>query len=91
MSLLIEASGNIFDTSVIQKGFLISAKHECWDKPKVGVVSSVTPQEIRVMHHPVISNVTQFMFIPVGEVAAGEWEIRWSEDLKEVQEYTKGE
>lgn len=91
MDLLIEASGKIFNTGAIRKGELIYAKHECWDEAKAGVVSAVTPQEIRVMYHPPIANVTQFLMIPAEEVSAGKWEIRWSADLKEIKEYPGGE
>ena len=88
MGLLIDTTGKVFDTGEIRKGDLIWAMKKCWDEPKAGVVSSVTPSEIRVMHHPPIANVTQCMFIPAAEVVAGEWEIRWSGDLKTIKEYT---
>lgn len=87
MSLLINETEKVFDTETVQKGFLVSAKHSCWDEPKNGIVSSVTPDELRVLYCPGIANVTRFFFIKASEVSDGQWEIKWSKDLSSVEEY----
>lgn len=87
MELLISEDGKAFNTEVVKKGYLISAKHSCWDEPKNGIISSITPSEMRVIYCPGIANVTRFFFIKASEVANGDWEIRISEDLTSVEEY----
>lgn len=42
---------------------------------------------ITVQYHPGIANVTNHFFLPAEEVAAGEWEVRWTKDMKTVYEY----
>ena len=63
------------------------AKHRTWPEGKSGFVTAVTDKQITVQYHPGIGNVTNHFFLPADEVAAGEWEVRWSADLKEVNEY----
>lgn len=87
MSLLISENGKVFDTEAVKKGFLISAKHKSWSEPKNGIISSVSPDELRVLYCPGIANVTRFFFIVASEVEAGQWELRWSEDMTDIEEY----
>ena len=81
MSLLISENGKVFDTEAVKKGFLISAKHKSW------IISSVSPDELRVLYCPGIANVTRFFFIVASEVETGQWELRWSEDMTDIKEY----
>lgn len=87
MSLLISENGKVFDTEAVKKGFLISAKHKSWAEPKNGIISSVSPDELRVLYCPGIANVTRFFFIVASEVETGQWELRWSEDMTDIKEY----
>lgn len=87
MDLLISESGKVFNTEAVQKGFLVSAKHKCWDEPKNGIISSVTPDELRILYCPGIANVTRFFFVRASEVDEGQWELRWSEDMTSIEEY----
>ncbi|MCD8011647.1 MAG: DUF5026 domain-containing protein [Lachnospiraceae bacterium] len=87
MGLLKESTNTLFDTDAIQKGAMIYAKHECWDEAKSGIVSAVKSDGIRVLYHPNIANVTAFFNIFADDVANGEWQIRWSEDLETIYQY----
>lgn len=87
MSLLTESTETVFNTDIIEKGDLICAKHKCWTEPKTGIVSAVSRNVIRVLHHPNIANVTCYFEIPADEVEEGLWEIRWSESLQSINEY----
>lgn len=91
MGLLISENGKVFDTETVKKGFLISAQHTCWDAPKNGIISSVTPDELRVLYCPGIANVTRFFYVKAAEVSDGQWTLRWSEDLTSVEEYVPEE
>lgn len=85
MALIQESSRPVFDTTQIERGHLLYAKHRSWDEGKGGIVTRVSEDEITVQFHPGIGNVTNHFFIPAKEVAAGEWLVRWSADLSEVK------
>ena len=87
MALIVEGTGTVFDTDSIGKGWLIYAKHESWDEGKVGYVTGISEDKMIVQYHPQIGNITNHFQIKASDVAAGEWEVRWSEDLTEVESY----
>ena len=87
MALIESQTSKVFDIEQIEKGDLLYAKHRSWPEGKGGFVTAVTEERITVQYHPGIANVTNHFFLPAKEVAAGEWEIRWSKDLSAVQEY----
>lgn len=87
MGLLIEKPVAVYDLSQIQPGYVCFGKHRTWDEGKTGIVTSVTETQMTVQYHPGIGNVTNHFIIPISEVAASEWEIRWSADLLVVSEY----
>ena len=82
MKLIVDSVSKAFDTSVIEKGYLIFAKHRTWPDGKAGFVTAVNDKRITVQYHPGIANVTNHFFLPAEEVAAGEWEVRWTKDMK---------
>lgn len=90
MALIVDTQTKVFDTTKIKKGDLLYAKHKSWPEGKGGFVTAVQTNEITVQYHPGIGNVTNHFFLQVGEVAAGDWEIRWTEDLKVVHEFHEG-
>lgn len=87
MELITERSKKVYDTSGIQPGDLMYAKHRTWTEGRGGFVTAVTDERLTVQYHPGIGNVTNHFFIPVEEVIGGEWEIRWSADMTEIWEY----
>lgn len=87
MGILKDAAGKVYDTEVIQRGYLVYAKHKSWPEGKAGFVTAVSEREIIVQYHPGIANVTNHFFVPASELAAGQWELKWTKDLSEVQEY----
>ena len=87
MGLIAELPKAVFDTSAVCPGNVMYGKHFSWNEGISGVVTSVTESRITVQYHPGIGNVTNHFFIPVEEATAGDWQIRWSADLSEVQEY----
>lgn len=87
MALIVDSVTQVFDTALIKRGYLMYAKHRTWPEGKGGFVTAVTDKQITVQYHPGIANVTNHFFLPADEVAAGEWKVRWSEDLSVVSEY----
>lgn len=87
MELLTEKPETVFHTSAIRMGDLLYAKHVSWKEGMGGFVAAVTDKEIVVQYHPRIGNVTNHFFIQAKDVAAGNWEIRYSADLSEVLTY----
>ncbi len=76
-----------FNLNQISRGCLLWGKHFTWDDGKAGFVTSATKEQLIVQYHPGIGNVTNHFIIPVSEAVEGQWEIRWSADLSEVQTY----
>lgn len=87
MALIIEQPVATFDLTQIQRGFLLWGKHYTWNEGKAGFVTSATENQLIVQFHPGIGNVTNHFIIPISEAVAGDWEIRWSADMTEIQEY----
>ena len=52
MDLLISENGKVFNTEAVQKGYLVSAKHKCWDEPKNGIISIFLCQSIGSRRRP---------------------------------------
>lgn len=87
MALVIEQPVASFDLTQIKRGDLLWGKHYTWNEGKAGFVTAATEKEIVVQYHPGIGNVTNHFRIPVSEAIDGQWEIRWSVDMSEVNEY----
>lgn len=87
MGLIMEQPVQIYDLSQLKLGCLLWARHATWEEGRAGFVVSATKEQLIVQYHPGIGNVTNHFIIPVSEAAGGQWEIRWSVDLSEVQEY----
>ena len=89
MELIIEKPESVLNTSEIKTDMLVYAKHVSWKCGISGFVTAITEKEMIVQYHPRIGNVTNHFFINAKEVAAGDWQIRYSTDLSEVYEYPK--
>ena len=87
MALVTEKPVATFDITQIKRGDLLWGRHCTWREGKAGFVTSATEQQLIVQYHPGIGNVTNHFMIPVSEAVDGQWEIRWSADMSEVQEY----
>lgn len=87
MALVIEKPIASFDLTQIERGYLLWGKHYTWNEGKAGFITSATEEQLIVQYHPGIGNVTNHFIIPVSEAVDGQWEIRWSSDMSEVQEY----
>lgn len=85
--LIIRNPTNVFDTEEIQRGTLIYAKHKSWSNGERGFVVSVTGNKATVQYPPQIGNVTNHFFIYADEVANGDWEIRYSNDMQTIVKY----
>ena len=87
MSLVIEKPRATFDISQIKRGYLLWGRHSTCNEGKAGFVTAATEDQLIVQYYPGIGNVTNHFIIPVSEAVEGQWEIRWSADMAEVQEY----
>lgn len=86
--MIIETINKVFDLETISEGAVLYGKHKTWDIGLVGIIVIATESFLVVQYYPSIRNVTNHFRIPVNEVLSGEWEIRISNDLKEITEYT---
>lgn len=87
MALVTEKPVESFNLTQIGCGYLLWGRHSSWSEGKAGFVTAATEEQLVVQYHPGIGNVTNHFIIPVSEAAEGQWEIRWSADMSEVQEY----
>lgn len=87
MALIIERPSVVFDLSLIGRGYLLWGRHSTWKEGKAGFVTSATEEQLTVQYYPGIGNVTNHFVVPVDEVSEGQWEIRWSTDMSEIQMY----
>ena len=76
-----------FDLAEVKRGTLIWAKHHSWSEAEMGYVTSADEDELRVSFPPRIQNVTNHFYIPAKEVAAGQWEIRYTSDMESISKY----
>ena len=86
MELIVIENRPVFDTTQIARGDVLYARFRSWEEGRGGIVTRVTADKLTVQYHPGIGNVTNHFYIPVTEVADGQWEIRWSKDLLEIGE-----
>lgn len=87
MALVTEKPVAAFDLSQIGRGYLLWGRHFSWDEGKAGFVTAATEDQLIIQYYPGIGNVTNHFVIPVSEAASGQWEIRWSSDMAEMQEF----
>lgn len=91
MALIVDATTPVIDTTQIETGDVVYAKHRSWPEGRTGLVTGIRNDKLVIQFHPAIGNVMNHFFIPAQEVADGEWEVRWSSDLTEIYEVTQSE
>ena len=77
MALIKDRAAPVFDSEQVHKGDLIRAKHKTWDEYRNGLVVGITSNELVVLYH--------FVML-ASEVAGGEWQGTWTEDMQAVQD-----
>lgn len=87
MSLITEKQTAVFDLTQVNRGNLLWGRHTSWNEGKAGFVTSATENQLIVQYFPDIGNITNHFIIPLTEVLDGQWEIRWSVDMSQVQAY----
>lgn len=80
-----------YNTEEVRCGMLMYAKHRTWDKGERGFITYADKELIIVQYYPGIGNVTNHLKLYAQEVAAGEWEVRWSDDLNSIHTYPETE
>lgn len=80
-----------YNTEKIKCGMLMYAKHKTWDRGERGFITHVDKELIIVQYYPGVRNVTNHLKLYAGEVAAGEWEVRWSDKLTDIHVYPEAE
>lgn len=92
MPLITDTINKVFDKASVHKGDLIRAKHETWDEPRNGIVTTVSDNKLTVLFLPGLGNVTNYFTILASEVETGKWTVRWTTDMEIINtEGTAGE
>ena len=87
MSLIDAGEVPVFNREEIRRGYAIWAKHATWDEGRTGYVSAVSNTALVVVFPPGINRVVNHFLVGADEVDAGEWQIRYSADLRDVSTY----
>ncbi len=87
MDLVAEKPIAAFDLDQVRCGDLLWGIHCTWTDGKAGLVTAATEKQLTVQYYPGIGNITNHFIIPVSEVAAGEWQVRWSADLSDIKKF----
>ena len=82
--MLVDDERQIYNLSKIKEGSAVWAKHQTWNKGKIGLIAIAREENLIIQYQPDIRNVTNHYQIPVQQAASGEWEIRISEDLRNI-------
>lgn len=82
MPLMIDTTNKVFDKTSVQKGDMIRAKHETWDEPRNGIITTVSDNKLTVIFLPGLGNVTNYFTILASEVSAGKWTVKWTTDME---------
>ena len=82
MALIKDRAAPVFDSEQVHKGDLIRAKHKTWDEYKNGLVVGITSNELVVLYHTGIGNVSNHFVMLASEVAGGlsrrkNWQRAW--------------
>ncbi len=85
MPLIKDTINIVFDKASVHKGDLIRAKHETWEEPRNGIVTTVSDNKLTVLFLPGLGNVTNYFTILASEVAAGKWTVKWTTDMETIK------
>ncbi len=86
MALIRNRAAPVFDSEQVHKGNLIRAKHQTWDEYRNGLVVGITSNELVVLYHTGIGNVSNHFVMLASEVGRGEWQGTWTEDMQIIQD-----
>ena len=89
--LIVSKTMQLYEMEEIKCGMLMYAKHRTWEKGERGFITYADEELIIVQYYPGIGNVTNHLKLYAKEVVAGEWEVRWSDDLSDIHKYPEVE
>jgi hypothetical protein len=84
MSLIKSATANFFDGTSIKCGACIRARRTIWDDFKNGFVTDISDNTATVLYYVEPGNAANYFTIDANEVAAGLWQIYWTQDMQSV-------
>ena len=88
--LIVKEPTEKFNTEEIRRGTLVYAKHKTWENGEKGFVTTASEDEVIVQYPPKIGNVTNHFFLRAKEVAKGDWEVRYTNDMVTIVTYPEG-
>lgn len=88
--LIVKETTEKFNTEEIRRGTLVYAKHKTWGNGEKGFVTAAGEDEVIVQYPPKIGNVTNHFFLRAKEVAKGDWEVRYTNDMDTIAAYPEG-
>ena len=86
MELITTGERTVFADDVIKNRGLVRAKHLTWTEPRNGLIVYAGKEFLRVIFLTGVNTAASYFNIKAGEVAAGEWQILYTADMKEIVE-----
>lgn len=74
----------VFADDVIKNRGLIRATYLTWESPRNGLIVYAGKEFLRVIFLTGVNTSASYFNIKASEVAAGQWDIRWSADMENV-------
>ena len=87
MEFVTTGERTVFAEDVIKNRGLVRAKHMTWDEPRNGLIVYAGKEFLRVIFLTGVNTAASYFNIKASEVAAGEWQILYTADMKEIVEF----
>lgn len=84
MRLLSDVHLQVFDSEALKRGCAVRFKNKDSTIDRLGLVFKTSPEKITVLYANVQNSATSYFDIFAKDVAKGEWEVFWSQDLEHV-------
>jgi hypothetical protein len=87
MALITSKTEELIDLTAISRGALIQAKEATWTTAKNGIVTAATAEKLIVISLADAGSMMNYFEILASEAAAGNWVIKWTNDMVTINSY----
>jgi hypothetical protein len=85
MELVIDSGIKAFNAAAVRRGDVIRVRRAGDTVYRNGFVTNVSPGMIEILYCNIQNSQTSFLRITAEDAAAGEWEVYWTADFKEIK------
>lgn len=73
-----------FNLDIIKQSGFVVGKHKSWKYFRNGLVTFAEPRKLTVLFQTGAHASTSYFVVKASEVAAGDWDITYSNDMEEI-------